>query len=62
MPEVNDDLSANTARFRAFAQRQDDDLPAPWRMRVPGSKVGLLAAIVLAVAVLAAIVMKLLAG
>ncbi len=62
MPEVDDDLSANTARFRAFAQRQDDDLPAPWRMRVPGSKVGLLAAIVVAVAVLVGIVMSLVAG
>jgi hypothetical protein len=62
VPEVDDDLSANTARFRAFAQRQDDDLPAPWRMRVPGSKVGLLAAIVIAVAALVALVMSFLAG
>ena len=54
MSEVDDDLSANTARFRAFADRQDD-LPAPWHMRVPMSKIGLLAAIVVAVAVVAAI-------
>jgi len=56
MSEVDDDLSANTARFRAFAERQDDDLPAPWHMRVPLSKFGTLAAIVIVVAVLAAIV------
>jgi hypothetical protein len=62
MPEVDDDMSANTARFRAFAQSQDDDLPAPWRMRARGSKIGLLAAIVVAVAVLVAIVMSLVAG
>ena len=26
-PEIDNDLSADTARFQAFAQRQDDDLP-----------------------------------
>jgi hypothetical protein len=61
MSDVDNDLSADTARFQAFAQRQDD-LPAPWHMRVPGSKVGLLAGIVIAVAVLAAIVAGLLIG
>jgi hypothetical protein len=61
MPETDDDLSASTARFRAFADRQDD-LPAPWRMRVPLSKIGLLIAIVVVVAVLAAIVGSVLAG
>ena len=62
MSDVDDDLSADTARFQAFAQRQDADLPAPWHMRVPGSKIGLLAGIVIAVAVLAAIVAGLLIG
>ena len=62
MSDVDNDLSANTARFRAFAQGQDEDLPAPWHMRVPGSKIGLLAGIVIAVAVLAAIVAGLLIG
>ena len=61
MSDVDKDLSADTARFRAFAQRQDD-LPAPWHMRAPRSKIGLLAAIVLVVAVLAAIFAALLAG
>ena len=62
MPEVHDDLSADTGRFQAFAQRQEEDLPAPWRMRASRGKIGLLAAIVVAVAVLAAIVASLLAG
>jgi hypothetical protein len=62
MSDVDNDLSANTARFQAFAQRQDDDLPAPWHMRAPGSKIGLLAGIVVGVAVLAAIVAGLLIG
>jgi hypothetical protein len=62
MSDVDDDLSADTARFQAFAQRRDEDLPAPWHMRVPGSKIGLLAGIVIAVAVLAAIVAGLLVG
>jgi hypothetical protein len=62
MSDVDNDLSADTARFRAFAQRQDDDLPAPWHMRVSGAKIGLLVAIVIVVAVLAAILASVLAG
>jgi hypothetical protein len=61
MSEVDDDLSANTARFQAFAQRQEEELP-PWKMRAPGSKIALLAGIVIVVAALAAIVAALLAG
>jgi hypothetical protein len=62
MPDVDDDLSANTARFRAFAQRSDEDLPAPWKMRANGSKIGLLVAIVLVVAVIAAVISLVVAG
>lgn len=62
MSDVDKDLSADTARFRAFADRKDDDLPAPWHMRASGSKIGLLAGIVILVAVLAAIFAGLLAG
>lgn len=62
MSDVDKDLSADTARFRAFAQRQDDDLPAPWHMRASGSKIGLLAIIVVALAVLVAIIAGVLAG
>jgi hypothetical protein len=62
MSDVENDVSADTARFRAFAQRQDDDLPAPWHMRVPRARIGLLAAIVIAVAVVVAVLASLLAG
>lgn len=62
MPEVDDDPSASTARFRAFAQTKDEDLPAPWKMRAPVGKIGLLAAIVLVVAALVAILASVLAG
>ena len=53
-------MSASTARFRAFAERAEEDLPAPWKMRASKSKVGLLVTIVIVVAVLAAIVASLL--
>jgi len=62
MSEVDNDLSADTAHFQAFADRQDEDLPAPWHMRVPGSKVWLLAAVVIVVAVLAGIIFSVIAG
>ena len=53
MAEIDDDLSANTARFQAFAQRQDEDLRAPGASR---SKTWLIVGIVIAVAVIVAIV------
>jgi len=62
MSDVDNDFGADTARFQAFAQRQDEDLPAPWHMRVSGSKIGLLAGIVIAVAIVAAILAAVLAG
>ena len=61
MPETNTDASADTARFRAFKDRSDD-LPPAWRMRAPGSKIGLLVGIVVVVAVLAVIFGALLVG
>jgi hypothetical protein len=61
MPETNTDASADTARFQAFKDR-GDDLPPAWEMRAQGSKIGLLAGIVVAVAVLAAIFGFLLIG
>jgi hypothetical protein len=60
MSEVDDDTSANTARFRAFAERTDEDLPAPWKMRAPGAKIGLLAIVVVVVAALVALLASLL--
>jgi hypothetical protein len=62
MSQIEDDSSANTARFQAFAQRQDEDLPAPWHMGAPRSKVWLLVGIVVVVAVIAAIAASLLAS
>jgi DNA-binding Lrp family transcriptional regulator len=61
MPETNTDASADTARFQAFKDRSDD-LPPAWRMKAPGSKIGLLAGIVVVVAVFAAILGVLLVG
>ena len=61
MPETNTDASADTARFQAFKDRSDD-LPPAWRMKAPGSKIGLLAGIVVVVAVFAAIFGVLLVG
>jgi len=53
MPETDSDMGAETARFQAFATRRDDDLPPPWQMKAPGSKIGILIAIVVGVAILA---------
>jgi hypothetical protein len=61
MPETDSDMGAETARFQAFATRRDDELPAPWQMRAPISKVGILA-LVLAVVVILAIVLGLVLG
>lgn len=52
MPEMNQNTSADTARFQAFKNR-NDDLPPVWEMKAPAFKVGVLAAIVLAVALVA---------
>jgi hypothetical protein len=61
MADADDDLSASTARFRAFADGAEEDLPAPWKMRASRSKFGLLVAIVIVVALLAATVASLIA-
>ena len=53
MPETDSDPGAETARFQAFAARRDDDLPPPWKMRAPVSKIGILIGIVVLVAILA---------
>jgi hypothetical protein len=53
MPETDSDVSASTARFQAFHDR-GDDLPPSWQMKAPGSRIGLLAGVVVVVAVLAA--------
>jgi hypothetical protein len=61
MPETDSDVSASTARFQAF-QNRSDDLPPSWQMKASGSKIGILAGIVLVVAVLAALFGTLLVG
>lgn len=61
MPETDSDISAETARFQAFKDR-NDDLPPAWEMKAPGSKIGMLAIIVVVVAILAAIFGVLLVG
>ena len=61
MPETDGDVSASTARFQAFKER-GDDLPPSWRMKAPGSRIGILALVVLVVAVLAALFGTLLVG
>jgi hypothetical protein len=61
MPETDSDLGADTARFQAFKNRSDD-LPPAWEMKAPGSKIGLLAIIVVVVAILAALFGTLLIG
>jgi hypothetical protein len=61
MPETDSDVSASTARFQAFQDRSDE-LPPVWQMKASGSRIGILALIVVVVAVLAAILGILLVG
>jgi hypothetical protein len=61
MPETDSDIGAETARFQAFKNR-NDDLPPAWEMKATGSKIGVLAIIVIVVAILAAIFGLLLVG
>jgi hypothetical protein len=61
MPETDSDIGSETARFQAFKDR-GDDLPPAWQMKAPGSKIGMLAVIVVIVAILAAIIGVLLVG
>ena len=61
MPETDSDASADTARFQAFKNR-NDDLPSPWQMRASGSKIGILSLIVIVVAIFAALIGSLLVG
>jgi hypothetical protein len=45
------DYSRSTAEFRAFASQGGAEAEQPWKMKAPGRKVAMLAAIVIAVAV-----------
>jgi hypothetical protein len=61
MPETDGDGSASTARFQAFQER-GEELPPSWRMKAPGSKIGVLTLVVVVVAVLLALFGTLLAS
>lgn len=61
MPETDGDASASTVRFQAYKDRSDE-LPAAWQMKAPRSKIGVLALIVIVVALLAALFGSLLAS
>jgi hypothetical protein len=61
MPETDSDIGAETARFQAFKDRSED-LPPAWQMKAPGSKIGMLAVVVVIAAILAAIIGVLLVG
>jgi hypothetical protein len=54
MSEFNEDPSASTARFRAFADRPEADNPAFWERRAPASRTLWLVVAVIAFALLVA--------
>jgi hypothetical protein len=56
MAELDEDRSADTARFQAFVQHRDDEPPPAWQMRAPASKIGLLAGIIVVVAIVVALI------
>lgn len=55
MPETHSEIGEETARFQAFKDRSDD-LPPAWEMKAPGARIGMLAGIVIVVAILAGII------
>ncbi len=61
MPHPEQDPSASTAQFRAFADGRGADSP-PWVMRAPRNRVAILAAAVVAVAVVLFLVALLVIG
>ena len=61
MPETHSGIGEETARFQAFKDR-NDDLPPAWQMKAPGSRIGLLAVVVIVVAILALVIGILLVG
>ena len=55
MPETDNDPSASTASFRAFAQRSDAEYSAPQRS-APTSRYVLIGAVVLAIIVVVVLI------
>jgi hypothetical protein len=62
MAEPHQDFGADTARFQAFVQERDDEMPPAWRMGVPASRVVLLVGIVVVVAIVVALIALAIAG
>jgi hypothetical protein len=61
MPETDSDASADTARFAAFAAREDD-LPSAWRMRASGNKIWIFVGAVIVAVILAILLGVVLVG
>jgi hypothetical protein len=55
MPDTNSDFGAETARFQAFKNR-NDDLPPSWQMKAPRHKIAMLVVAVVVVAILALLI------
>ena len=62
MPNPEQDPSASTAQFRAFANGRSGSDTAPWSMRAPRNRVAILAGLVVAVAVVLFIIALLVIG
>jgi hypothetical protein len=56
MSEREPDTSASTAEFRAFATASNGDNASPWSMRASGSRVLILAVVIIAVAVVLGVI------
>jgi hypothetical protein len=54
MPETDNDPSASTASFRAFAQRSDDDFSSAQRAR--SNRAIIIAAVVVCIAIVAIVI------
>jgi hypothetical protein len=53
MSEFEQDPSANTGRFRAFAERQDEDVPRPRRMPLSPAMLVAVGVVIVAIVILA---------
>ncbi len=56
MPETEQDPSASTAAFRAFADQAGGEVPPAWSMRAPAKRVAILAVAVVCVAIALAVI------
>jgi type II secretory pathway component PulM len=62
MPHPEQDPSASTAQFRAFAAERSGNDTAPWSMRAPRNRVAVLAGVVIVVAVVLFVIALLVIG